>query len=68
MNEKRTKQLNVRITEKTESILIKEANKLKWSKAQLAEEILRNWTDKAERNETGINQFIIETNNTINIY
>lgn len=67
MNQKRTKQIAVRITEETDTILQTEADKLEWSKAKLAEKILSEWTKEVHNNRTGAIQFIIHNNNAINI-
>lgn len=63
---KRTKQIAVRITPETYEILEKEAQKLKWSIAQIANEILTQWTEQKEENGGAI-QFIISNNQNINI-
>lgn len=66
MDTKRTKQIAVRITPETYEILEKEAKKLKWSIAKIANEILTHWTEEKEENGGAIN-FIISNNQTINI-
>lgn len=66
MDSKRTKQIAVRITPETYEILEKEAAKLKWSIAQIANEILSKWTKEKEENGGAIN-FIITNNQNINI-
>lgn len=66
MNEKRTAQIAVRITEETKEILEKEAMKLDWSVAKLANKILTEWTKEAKNNNGSIN-FIIHENGNINI-
>ena len=66
MSEKRTKQIAVRITPETYQILEKEAEKLKWSIAKIANEILTQWTEEKEENGGAI-KFIIENNQNINI-
>ena len=66
MTEKRTKQIAVRITEETYSVLENEAAKLKWSIAQLANEIISEWTKK-EKDNGGAIQFIIHKNENINL-
>lgn len=66
MNPKRTKQIAVRITPETYEILEKEAQKLKWSIAQIANEILSQWTEQKDENGGAIN-FIITNNQNINI-
>ena len=67
MDEKRTKQIAIRITEETNNILQEEAEKLEWSKAKLAEKILREWTKDVKENKGGSLQFVIHHNETINI-
>lgn len=66
MEEKRTKQIAVRITPETYKTLEQEAKKLKWSIAQIANEILTKWTEEKEENGGAI-QFIINNNQSINI-
>lgn len=44
--EKRTEQVAVRITPETKRILDEEARTMKWSTAQLVNEILNDWTKK----------------------
>lgn len=66
MGEKRTEQIGIRITPETKKILEKEAKKLDWAPAKLAEKILREWTLQTKQNGGAIN-FIIEKNETINI-
>lgn len=66
MSEKRTKQIAVRITPETYVTLEQEAKRLKWSVAQLANEILTDWTVNHKDHGGAIN-FIIHNNNTINI-
>ena len=61
MNEKRTKQIAVRITPETYTILESEARKLKWSVAKIANEILTDWTIKEKENGGAI-KFIIHDN------
>ena len=67
MNEKRTTQIAVRITPETKEILEKEAAKLKWSVAKLANEILTEWTKKEAKDGEGAINFIIHNNKNINI-
>lgn len=64
--EKRTEQIAIRITKETKDILQKEAQKLDWSTAKLAEKILREWTKSVIKNGGAIN-FIITNNQTINV-
>jgi len=66
MDDKRTKQIAVRITPETYDILQKEAAKLKWSVAKIANEILTEWTTKEKEHGGAIN-FIIHQNKNINI-
>lgn len=66
MDEKRTKQIAVRITPETYDALEKEAKKLKWSVAKIANEILNEWTNKRDENGGAIS-FIIQNNHNINI-
>ena len=66
MNGKRTKQIAVRITPETYEALEQEATKLKWSIAQIANEILTRWTEEKEENGGAI-KFIIQKNQNINI-
>lgn len=66
MSEKRTKQIAVRITPETFETLDAEAKRLKWSVAQLANEILTDWT-KNHKDHGGAINFIIQKNETINI-
>lgn len=47
--EKRTEQIAVRITAETKSILDQEAKTMKWSTAQLVNEILNEWTKKGNK-------------------
>lgn len=68
MNEKKTAQIAVRITEETKRILQEEAQKLDWSTAKLAERILSEWTTSVKANERqGAINFIIHKNENINI-
>lgn len=67
MGEKRTEQLNVRVTQETKRTLQNEAAKLDWTATKLAEKILREWTQGARENRTSSMQFIISHNETINI-
>lgn len=67
MQEKKTKQIAVRITEETYKTLETEAAKLEWSKAKLAEKILSEWTKAAHSENGGSIHFIINNNNAINI-
>lgn len=64
--EKRTRQIAIRITQETDQILEREANKMKWTKASLANEILEKWAKDADNNGGAI-QFIIHQNGNINI-
>lgn len=66
MDDKRTKQIAVRITPETYKVLENEAKKLKWSVAKIANEILTEWTQKEIKNGGAIN-FIIQNNENINI-
>lgn len=66
MEEKRTDQLNIRITSELTRILTEEAKKLDWSKTKLAEKILADWAKKRTENGGAI-QFIIQNNQNINI-
>ena len=50
MRGKRTKQIAVRITPETYDVLELEAKKVKWSVAQMANEILTRWTEEVEQN------------------
>lgn len=67
MNEKRTKQLNIRVTEETHDIIVREAEKIGWTKASLAERILREWAQGTKENKSGAIQFIINHNENINL-
>lgn len=67
MQEKKTKQIAVRITEETYKILETEAAKLEWTKAKLVEKILSEWTKAAHNENGGSIQFIINNNQAINI-
>ena len=66
MNDKRTKQLNIRITPELEQILTDEAEKLEWKKTKLAEKILMEWANNRHTNGGAIN-LIIHRNQNINI-
>lgn len=66
MADKRTDQLNIRITAELTKILTEEAEKLDWSKTKLAEKILSDWAKKRNENGGAIN-FIISNNQNINI-
>ena len=66
MEEKKTKQIAIRITEETYNILQEEADRLEWTKAKLAEKILREWTKNAKENRGSL-QFVIHHNENINI-
>lgn len=66
--EKRTEQIAIRITKETKETLQKEAQKLDWTTAKLAERILREWTQGVkENNGQGVINFIIGTNENIKI-
>lgn len=67
MDDKRTKQIAIRITEETNKILQEEADKLEWSKAKLAEKILREWTKDVKNKKGSSLQFVIHHNENINI-
>lgn len=67
MSEKRTEQLNIRVTKETLDIIEEEASKIGWSKASLAERILREWTEGTKTNKSSSIQFIITNNNNINL-
>ena len=67
MEEKRTKQLGIRISEETHQILKKEADKLKWKVPQLINEILVEWTTEAKEEKNSSINFIINKNGSINI-
>lgn len=66
MEDKRTDQLNIRVTPELTKILVEEAKKLDWSKTKLAEKILTEWATKRNENGGAIN-FIISNNQNINI-
>lgn len=66
MEEKRTEQLNIRVTPKLIQILTEEAEKLDWSKTKLAEKILMDWAKHRNKNGGAIN-FIIHNNKNINV-
>lgn len=66
MENKRIKQIAIRITEETDEILEKEAKKLKWTKASLANEILTEWAKKSKETGGSI-QFIKNHIENINI-
>ena len=66
MDDKRTDQLNIRITSELTKILTEEAKKLDWSKTKLAEKILMDWAKNRKENGGAI-QFIIQNNQNINI-
>lgn len=55
MNDKRTQQLNIRITPELEKVLIEEGNRLDWSKTKLAEKILMDWAQKRHEHGGAIN-------------
>ena len=66
--EKRTEQIAIRVTKETKDTLQKEAQKLEWTTAKLAEKILREWTKSIKENpQKGAINFIIENNQNINI-
>lgn len=67
MNDKRTKQLNIRITPELERILIEESKKLDWSKTKLADKILTEWAEKRHENGGAIN-FIQNNIENVNFY
>lgn len=66
-SEKRYKQLNIRISEELEEILMQESAPLKWTKTKLANEILMDWAKKRKQNGGAI-QFINNNIENINIY
>lgn len=66
MSEKRTEQIAVRITSETKQILQKEAKKLDWSTAKLAEKILSEWTKQANKSGGSIS-FIVQNYQNISI-
>lgn len=66
MKEKRTDQLNIRVSPELTKILTEEAEKLDWSKTKLAEKILSDWAKKRSENGGAIN-FVISNNQSINI-
>lgn len=66
MGEKRTDQLNIRITPELTQILTEEAEKLDWSKTKLAEKILMDWANHRHKNGGAIN-FVIHNNQNITI-
>lgn len=66
MEEKRTDQLNIRVTPELTKILTKEAEKLSWSKTKLAEKILMDWANNIHGNGGAIS-FVIQNNQSINI-
>lgn len=66
MEEKRTDQLNIRVTPELTKILTEEAQKLSWTKTKLAEKILTDWANKRQGNG-GAFSFIIQNNQNINI-
>lgn len=66
MDEKRSEQLNIRITPEMKRTLQEEAKKLEWSTAKLAEKILSEWTKNAS-SKGGSISFIIQNNENINI-
>lgn len=49
MDQKRTKQIAVRITEEVDKALEAEAKKHRWTKAALANMILEDWTKEIEK-------------------
>lgn len=66
MGEKRTEQLNIRVTPELIEILTEEAKKLDWPKTKLAEKILMDWTKNRHKNGGAFN-FIIHNNQNITI-
>lgn len=66
MKEKRTEQLNIRVTKELNDALTEEAEKLDWAKTKLAEKILSDWIKERNKNGGAIS-FIINKNETINI-
>ena len=66
MNQKRTDQLNIRVSPELTKILTEEAKKLDWSKTKLAEKILSDWAKKRNENGGAIH-FVINNNQSINI-
>lgn len=66
MEEKRTEQLNIRVTPELIKILTEEAQKLYWPKTKLAEKILMDWVQNRKDNGGAI-QFIKNQIQTINI-
>lgn len=67
MGEKRTDQLNIRVTKELTQILTEEAAKLSWSKTKLAEKILTDWANNRDKNGGAVS-FVIHNNQNINIY
>lgn len=65
--EKRTEQLNIRISKTTMEIIENEAKKIGWTKASLAEKILKEWTEGVKENKKSSIQFIIHHNENINL-
>lgn len=51
MDQKRTKQIAVRITEEVDKALEAEAKKHRWTKAALANMILEEWTSNREKEQ-----------------
>ncbi len=66
MGEKRTEQLNIRVTPELTRILTEEAEKLDWSKTKLAEKILMDWAIHRHKNGGAIH-FVIHNNQNINV-
>ncbi len=65
MEAKRTKQIAVRITPETYEVLEAEAKKMKWSIAQIANEILAQWT-KEKAPHGGAISFIVDNGGKAN--
>ena len=64
--EKRVRQIAIRITDETYKQLEIEANKLKWSIAKTANEIIEEWI-RQNKNSGGSINLIIHNNQNINI-
>lgn len=58
MNEKRTEQLNIRISQSLKQTLEKQANICDWAPTKLAEKILIEWANEANNGNKSATDFL----------
>lgn len=58
MTDKKTDQLNIRVTPEMKQALTNEGQKLDWAPTKLAEKILSKWLNEAKEGKTNIKEFI----------